>query len=190
MCVAIRIAAGIPARIPRIRNVDSPGHTDDFGRSLALAPDGSILVCGDEGRVDLGQSQNWRVAKLNTSGQVLWTTDYNNPANSWDYAYGLAVDASGSVYVAGSENTPANNDDWRIAKYGVNGQFMWNIKISNEESMQEFLPLKARPGQSWADAWFETKLPEDSKLRAGRIQATPIRAIQPVVRRIHRLTHA
>ena len=52
---------------------------------------------------------------------------------------------------------------WHSIVEEVNGQMMWNIKISNEESMQEFLPLKPRPGQSWADAWFEAKRPEDAK---------------------------
>jgi hypothetical protein len=63
---------------------------------------------------------------------------------------------------------------WHSIVEEVNGQIMWNIKISNEESMQEFLPLTPRPGQSWADAWFETKVPEDSR----RMDETSAKALR------------
>ncbi len=50
---------------------------------------------------------------------------------------------------------------WHAIAEQREGKFHWNIKPLNEEKVLEFMPLRILPGQSVADAWFASRLPED-----------------------------
>jgi len=80
------------------------------------------------------------VAKLDSSGSLVWNTFMGSFLS--DQCYGIAVDGSGNVYVAGySSNTwgsPVNafaGDDWDafVAKLDSSGSLVWNTFMGSAE---------------------------------------------------------
>jgi hypothetical protein len=97
------------------------GSGDDQAYGLALGGDGSVYVAGyttsanfptlNPFQGSLPGSCSAFVSKLNPTGSALVYSTYLG-GSSCDYAYAIAVDASGSAYVtgvAGSANFPAKN---------------------------------------------------------------------------------
>jgi PAS domain-containing protein len=114
-----------------------------------------------------GYSQEFRCRRADGGIQWLFEEVYVQPLgpNRW-HLVGVCTDITDRKKAEEELHyviTGAHCLLWHSIVEEVNGQFMWNIKISNEDSMQDFLPLKPKLGQSWADAWFECKLPEDGK---------------------------
>jgi uncharacterized delta-60 repeat protein len=54
-----------------------------------------------------------------------WGARYNGPANSFDGATGIAVDAAGNVYVTGSSRVGETNADYATIKYDAKGNQLW-----------------------------------------------------------------
>lgn len=73
-----------------------------------------------------------------SSAQVdtAWFRSYNGPSQSGDIAEGLALDASGNVYVTGS-----SNGEYATLKYAPNGILLW-------ERRYEWPPIGSENGRS------------------------------------------
>jgi uncharacterized delta-60 repeat protein len=54
-----------------------------------------------------------------------WVRRHNGLGNSGDYAYTIAVDDSGNVYVAGQSVGSGTNDDYATIKYDPDGDTAW-----------------------------------------------------------------
>ena len=74
------------------------GDNYDRGRSVAVAPDGSVYVCGYTDSVGAG-NDDLLLAKFNESGGEQWKKTLGG--SSSDYGYSVAVAPDGSVYVCG-----------------------------------------------------------------------------------------
>ena len=80
----------------------------DFGEDLAIQPDGKIVVVGAVG-FDSRIVGNWGVLRYNTNGTLDTTfgssgvvqTDFGGAQTSPDYALAVALQADGSIVVAG-----------------------------------------------------------------------------------------
>ena len=111
----------------------------DWGIDIAVDTNGNTYVTGTTGASwgtpinEYAGDYDIFLAKFNSSGVRQWNTFMGGPA--WDEAGGVAVDASGSVYVSGSSTagwgTPLNaysggGGDAFVAKFDSNGVRLWH----------------------------------------------------------------
>lgn len=72
------------------------------------------------------QKVNIVTTKTNSSGIVIWQTEYNGTLSAFDYGSAICIDASGNVYIAGAtHNTSAYTFDIVIIKYNSSGTQQW-----------------------------------------------------------------
>ncbi len=101
------------------------------GLYLAVAPDGNIIQVGytDAGGGDL----DFYAAKYDTTGQVLWHTQFHNASNPdapLDYPRAMALDNDGNVYITGVSQTVSFLDiDWVTIRIDADGSFNWSYVI-------------------------------------------------------------
>jgi hypothetical protein len=86
------------------------------GTSTAMALDesGNVYVTGkskDEANYD------YATVKYDSDGNQIWESLYNGPDNYSDIAVGIAVDATGNVYVTGQSHNAGESSDYSTIKY-------------------------------------------------------------------------
>ncbi len=114
------------------------GPLYDSGQAVALDASGNIYIAGEAGSTwgspirPYEGSYGSFVAKLDRSGTLVWNTFLGGGDGS--DLYGLAVDANGNVYVAGTSpgtwGSPVRpfsaGDDAFVAKLSASGGLQWN----------------------------------------------------------------
>lgn len=122
-----RLPPGGPAPSPDWHvTYDSPGANEDGAYGVAIDASGNVIVIGREKRLDLVETNNWRIFKYDPAGAVVWTRTHNGGPNMDDGAAAVAVDASGNVVVAGYETTSLlEMKKWLVRKYDGAGTLLW-----------------------------------------------------------------
>ena len=111
--------------------------SSDTARGVATDSSGNVYVTGyTEGGLD-GNTSAGRadifVLKYNSSGTKQWTKQLGTTGN--DFAYGVATDASGNIYVTGitsgglDGNSSAGNTDIFVLKYDSSGTKQWTKQL-------------------------------------------------------------
>jgi hypothetical protein len=86
--------------VARYDNPD-PGFGGDRATAIAVDGSGAVYVTGESD--DPGGSEtDFATVRYSKSGAEQWVARYNDPANAFDQATALALDASGNVHVTGS----------------------------------------------------------------------------------------
>ena len=90
-------------------NVTNLGGTSiDRVNSVTFDNSGNTYITGTLGAS--GQGLNIKTVKFGTTLNILWTANWNGAANLDDVANAIAVDAAGTVYVAGYTTTATGRD--------------------------------------------------------------------------------
>ncbi len=105
--------------------VPAPGGGNSDARGVAADAAGNFIVTGRQ--YASGQDDNLWLAKYTSAGTLLWSVNDNSVANSGEAGYAVAVDASGSIYVAGYETRTDLGQGRNIAvlKYSPGGAKIW-----------------------------------------------------------------
>ena len=116
-------------------------------RRMRVDASGNIVITGSfNGKVEFGgglvttsQARGVFVARFDSSGQHLWSKAYGGPAGSYSDSYGLGVDPSGSVGIAGvfsgsidvggGTMTSAGQQDVFIARFDSAGVPQWSKRF-------------------------------------------------------------
>ena len=102
-----------------VKRYNGPGNSSDAARSLSLDGSGNIYVTGASG--GSGTGNDYSTIKYNSSGVQQWVVRYNGSGNSSDYAYSLALDGSGNVFVTGASGGSGTGNDYTTIKYSQTG---------------------------------------------------------------------
>ena len=101
----------------------------DEGRSMAMCPDGNIVVagaCQSSGFI----SYDIVTVKLTPAGEVVWSRTYDYGTNTYDEANDVAVDTAGNVFVVGRAG-PSAGPRFVTIKYDKDGTQLWAATSSN-----------------------------------------------------------
>jgi len=102
-----------------------PNSRPDYGRALALQPDGRILVAGYSNRPTTGD--DFALVRYNSNGSLdtsfdgdgIVTTDILT--NREDRATSVALQSDGRIVIAGYTNNPSFKNDFAVVRYNTNG---------------------------------------------------------------------
>ena len=107
-----------------VRRYNGPGNGDDYAYAIAVDEQGNVYVTGYS--VSSGTGDDYTTIKYNSAGVEQWVARYNGPGNWFDYAYAIAVDGSGNVYVTGeSYGGLGTGPDYATIKYNSAGVEQW-----------------------------------------------------------------
>jgi uncharacterized delta-60 repeat protein len=108
-----------------VQRYNGPGNGDDGTNgtnAIGIDNAGNIYVTG----WSLGQENtDFVTIKYDTNGIQQWARRYNGPGNAYDAPYGIAVDAAGSVHVAGGSEGNGSGSDYTVIKYDTAGARQW-----------------------------------------------------------------
>jgi hypothetical protein len=104
-----------------------PEYDNDCGQAIALDGDGNVYVTGYSQGGPTIFDKDYLTIKYLPNGDTAWIRRYNGPATSYsyDYAYDIALDGSGNIYVTGQSRGSGTDDDYATIKYLPNGDTAW-----------------------------------------------------------------
>jgi uncharacterized delta-60 repeat protein len=95
----------------------------DYANCIVVDSDGNSYITGWSGGAN--NLHDMTTIKYDPDGNELWVKRYNGTANDNDYAYWLALDPSGNVYVTGQSVETGSDNDITTIKYSPNGDEIW-----------------------------------------------------------------
>ena len=112
------------------------GSDIDYGYSVAVAPDGSVYVCGYT-TASSARGGDLFLAKFSSSGTVQWQKTFGDSSPE-DYCYSLAVAPDGSVYVCGYTYASNGKTDLLLVKFSNSGTLQWQRKLGGTQQSYEY----------------------------------------------------
>ena len=97
----------------------------DEGFAIAVDNSGNVYVCGTASESDL--NYNFCTVKYNSAGVQQWVRIIDGGAHSDDFAFALAADNSGNVYVTGYISQSGGAYNMCTVKYNSAGNPDWTI---------------------------------------------------------------
>jgi hypothetical protein len=112
-----------------VARYNGPGNEFDFANAITVDASGDVYVTGASR--GSGTGFDYATVKYDNFGQQQWVARYNGPGNDDDEAYGIAVDASGNVYVTGySTGSGTGLYDYATIKYDASGNQLWAARYN------------------------------------------------------------
>lgn len=139
LCAAALLAglAAADSTLVWKRTWTSPGNRDDVAEAVAVDAAGNAWVAGWSFRSDLSESVNAIVQKYSPDGALLWTRTHNGYPDAVDAAFGIAVDAYGYGYVAGSVSVTGGSSDGWLRKLAPDGSDVWTVTYDSPAGDQD-----------------------------------------------------
>lgn len=112
-----------------VRLYNGPGRSFDQALALAVDAADNVVVTGRSQLTSSPLSDDYATLKYDPAGNQLWVARYNGPANNFDSANAIAVDARGDVVVTGEsfkqEIGGGFDYDYATLKYDADGNELW-----------------------------------------------------------------
>ena len=131
----------------RIWTVQPGSDSRDEGYAIALDSSGNIYVTGFTygeryGNTNIGGADIF-IMKFDSDGNRLLTVQ-SGPSGSSAYGYGIEVDSSGNIFVAGvtwgslDGNTHHGYEDIFITKYDTDGNRLWTVQPGTDTTESSY----------------------------------------------------
>ena len=98
------------------------GNQDDIPAAIFVDSSFSVFVAGT---IKASGSNDIRVIKLDSAGNLKWGTNYNRTGSAQDVATGLAVSGN-KLWVCGYSQQSTSNYDYTLLKYDTAGALSWS----------------------------------------------------------------
>ena len=106
-----------------VKRYNGSGNSTDEASAITVDDSGNVYVCGTS--VGVGTSEDYLTIKYCSDGDTAWIRRYNGPGDDRDFAYALAVDGSGNVYVTGGSGGSGTLWGYATIKYYPDGDTAW-----------------------------------------------------------------
>ncbi len=117
-----------------VRRYNGLGTGQDYANALVVDGSGNVYVTGTSLRNTTDYDHV--TVKYSPTGDQLWVSRFYCSGSSENEPHGLAVDASGNVYVTGGSYNGANFD-YYTAKYNSNGTQQWLVSYNGPGNAQD-----------------------------------------------------
>ena len=104
--------------------------TTTYGRGVAIDSSDNIYVSGYSDVPSGTGTQDFVVAKYNSSGTLQWQRYLGGGGLQYQYGKGIAVDSSANVYICGWSNDTGTALGI-LAKWNTSGTFQWQRQFGN-----------------------------------------------------------
>ena len=105
---------------------------------MAIALDGSTNVFVTGVSSVSGSAYDYATIKYSNEGVALWTNFFGGSANGNDFAYSLAVDGIGNIYVVGNTTISGGTTDYATIKYSNNGLPLWTNRYNGSANSFDY----------------------------------------------------
>ncbi len=148
------------------------GTNNDWANSVAVDASGNTYLAGDFGSSTITfdtitlTNAGLFLAKYDANGNVLWAKRAGGTTGD-DWAYSVAVDASGNTYVAGAfwsstlsfgsdtlTNVSPGYGDIFLAKYAPNGNVLWAKSAGGTDEDEATSVAVDASGNVYVAGWF------------------------------------
>ncbi len=125
--------------------IDQFGSQDaDFGNDITVDSNGNVTMVGDTyGNLAGSQigGRDFFVRKYNNTGSQLWTRKFGTA--SYEYGYGVAVDAGGSSFITGKTSGDLEGQqrglyDVFVMKLDGAGEQVWTVQFGTSENEEGY----------------------------------------------------
>lgn len=127
------------------RGYNDPDNFHDTAHAIAVDNSGNVYVTGRSDAV--GNGYDYATIKYNSAGDQQWVARYDN-AHHDDYAYSIAVDISGNVYVTGSSQSSDFRQGYATVKYNSAGTQQWIARYDGAGGPADAYALVSDGGNS------------------------------------------
>ncbi|MEO0074890.1 MAG: SBBP repeat-containing protein [candidate division WOR-3 bacterium] len=107
----------------------------DCATAITIDSAGNIYITGWSGNAT---TPDYLTMKVNEVGQIQWLQVYDGPNYGADWAYAIAVDNNGNVYVTGESEGNGTNTDFATIKYDSNGNLQWVRRYNGSVNGSDF----------------------------------------------------
>ncbi|HWN94628.1 MAG TPA: hypothetical protein VNT99_06330, partial [Methylomirabilota bacterium] len=113
----------------------------DFGAaSVAVDAIGNVIVTGNSNN---GTNDDYYTVKYAAAdGSLLWEKRYNGPADGYDSAKAVAVDAVGNAVVTGYSYNGSDADCYTVKYAAANGATLWEKRYNGPTSADDAIPTQ------------------------------------------------
>jgi len=116
-----------------VARYDGPENSTDEPKAIIVDVLGNVYVTGITVQDTLSNNMDYVTIKYYPNGDTVWIRTYNGPGNRYDYAYALAVDNSGNVYVTGVSYGNETYEDYATIKYDSLGNELWIRRYNRQD---------------------------------------------------------
>ncbi|MCO5267269.1 MAG: S8 family serine peptidase [Brumimicrobium sp.] len=105
------------------KTYDGSGSGNDYGVQLKINASNEIFVAS---AIEEQSSMDFGLLKYSPSGNLLWASSWDGPANGMDIPADLDIDQEGSIYLVGGTESLNTFSDYAIVKFDANGGYLWH----------------------------------------------------------------